>query len=170
MRSSRWLLAPAFALLFIAGPTRAADKTPSKEIASFGSLQSPTVEEAKAQAQAWYTRAGGKDQARFNAIWGTDRPTLDKVADTLALGSPEAAKLLKQARDTANLPPEGVPSLIKDKKVDTYLRSNLGLAYAKALANRRIFDEAQLTLASIKAEDVVDPALTSSPRRLPSTV
>jgi hypothetical protein len=153
------MLAPAFALLIASGPARAADKQPAKEIASFGTLQSPAADAAKAQAAAWYARTGGKDQAKFDAIWGTDRPTLDKVADTLALGNPEAAKLMKQARD-ANAPaPEGVPSLIKDKKVDGYLRSNLGLAYAKALANRRIFEETQLVLQTIKAEDVVDPSV-----------
>ncbi len=80
------------------------------------------------------------------------------MADTLALGNPEAAKVLKEARDGNGPAPEGVPSLIKDKKVDTYLRANLGLAYAKALSNRRVFEEVQLTLKLIKPEDVVDPA------------
>jgi len=155
------MLTAAFALLVTSGAARAADKPPAKEIASFGTLQSPSAEAAKAQALAWYTRTGGKDQAKFDAIWGTDRPMLDKVADTLALGSPEAAKILKQARDTNGPAPEGVPSLIKDKKVDVYLRSNLGLAYAKALANRRIYEETQLTLDPkfIKPEEVVDPSV-----------
>jgi hypothetical protein len=146
-------------LLWSGGPAQGADKTPSKEIASFGSLQTPTAEAAKAQAAAWYARTGGKDQARFDAIWATDRPTLDKVADTLALGDPEAARILKEARDANGPAPEGVPSLIRDKKADVYLRSNLGLAYARALANRRIFEEVQLTLQVVKAENVVDPAV-----------
>ena len=139
-------------------PLRAADTAKSKEIASFGSLQAPTAEAARAQAAAWYARSGGKDQAKFDAIWSTDRPTLDKVADTLALGNPEAAKILKDARNADGPAPEGVPALIKDKKVDAYLRANLGLAYAKALANRRIFEEVQLTLRLVKPEEVVDPA------------
>jgi len=157
VRLSRWLLASAFAVLLTsAGAARAADS--AKEIASFGSLQAPTAEAAKAQAAAWYARTGGKDQAKFDGIWGTDRPTLDKVADTLALGNAEAAKILKQARDVNGTPPEGIPAMLKDKKVETYLRANLALAYAKALSNRRIFEEAQLALAAIKPEDVVDPA------------
>ena len=161
MRTSRWLLAPAFALLFVSGPARAADKQPAKEIASFGTLQAPTAEAARAKALAWYTRVGGKDQTKFDAIWGTDRPLMDKVADTLSLGNPEAAKILKQAREANGPVLEGVPSLIKDKKVDLYLRANLGLAYAKALAQRRIFEETQLTLDSryVKPEDVEDPSV-----------
>jgi hypothetical protein len=160
VKLSRWLVVPAAALLLVSGETaRAADKTPGKEIASFGSLQTPTPEAAKAQAAAWYARVGGKDMAKFNAIWSTDRPTLDKVADTLALGDPEAAKILKHARDAGTAAPEGVPALIRDKKADVYLRSNLGLAYAKALANRRIFEEVQLTLQTVKGENVVDPAV-----------
>jgi hypothetical protein len=139
-------------------PLQAGDTAKSKEIASFGTLQAPTAEAAKAQAAAWYARTGGKDQAKFDAIWATDRPMLDKVADTLALGSPEAASILKQARDLNGPAPEGVPALIKDKKADAFLRANLGLAYAKALTNRRVFEEVQLTLKAVKPEDVVDPA------------
>jgi hypothetical protein len=145
-------------LLWSGGPVRAADRAPPKEVASFGTLQAPTAEAAKAQAAAWYARSGGKDQAKFDAIWATDRPMLEKVADTLALGNTEAAKILKEARDASSPAPDGIPALLKDKKVDAYLRSNLALAYAKALANRRIFEEAQLALSAIKAEDVVDPA------------
>jgi hypothetical protein len=140
------------------GPSLAGDAPRPKEIATFGSLQAPTAEAAKAQAAAWYARTGGKDQAKFDAIWATDRPVLDKVADTLALGNPEAAKILKEARDANGPAPEGVPGLIKDKKVDAYLRANLGLAYAKALTSRRTFEEVQATLKLVKPEDVVDPA------------
>jgi hypothetical protein len=155
-----WRL-PALALAgacFSATPLPAADAPKPKEIASFGTLQAPTADAAKAQAAAWYARSGGKDQAKFDAIWGTDRPMLEKIADTLALGNADAAKILKEARDANSPAPEGIPGLLKDKKVDNYLRSNLALAYAKALVNRRIFDEAQLALSAIKAEDVVDPA------------
>ena len=155
-----WQL-PALALAgacLCVNPLSAADQPKGKEIASFGSLQGPTEEAAKAQASAWYARSGGKDQINFDKIWATDRPTLEKVGDTLALGNVEAARILKQARDVNGPAPEGVPALIKDRKVDTYLRANLALVYAKALANRRIFEESQLALSSVKPEDVVDPA------------
>jgi hypothetical protein len=120
-------------------------------------LQAPSVEAAREQAANWYASAGGKDQKAFDAIWATDRPVLDKVAQTLALGNPEAAKLLKQANDLTGPAPEGVPALLKDAKANAFLRANLSLAYAKALANRRVFEETQLILASVKPEQVVDP-------------
>jgi hypothetical protein len=146
-------------LLWSGGQVRAeADTKPPKEVASFGALQAPSLEAAREQAAKWYASVGGKDQKAFDALWATDRPILDKVAQTLALGNPDAAKLLKQANDPNAPAPEGVPAILKDPKADTFLRANLALAYAKALSNRRIFEEAQLALASVKAEQVVDPA------------
>jgi len=160
VRLSHWLSAPALALLlWSGGQVRAeADAKPSKEVASFGALQTPSLEAARDQAAKWYASVGGKDQKAFDAIWTTDRTILDKVAQTLALGNPEAATLLKQANDLNASAPEGVPAILKDKKADAFLRSNLALAYAKALSNRRIFEEAQLALSAVKAEQVVDPA------------
>ena len=160
MRSILRFSAPALALLFLSGATcRAADKSPAKEIPSFGTLQAPTVEAAKAQALAWLQTTGHADMAKFEGIWGTDRPVIEKVADTLALGSPEAAALLKQVRNHHAAAPEGVPALIKDKKADPFLRANLALAYAKVLTDRRIFEEVQLVLNAVRPEQVVDPAL-----------
>jgi hypothetical protein len=160
VRLSHLLSAPALVcLLWSGGQARAeADTKPPKEVATFGALQTPSPEAARDQAAKWYASVGGKDQKAFDAIWATDRPILDKVAQTLALGNPEVAKLLKEVNDVNAPAPEGVPALVKDAKADTFLRSNLALAYAKALANRRIFEEAQLSLASVKAEQVVDPA------------
>jgi hypothetical protein len=154
------LSAPALAcLLWSGGLARAeADAKPPKEIATFGALQTPSIEAAREQAAKWYASVNGKDQKAFDAIWATDRSVLDKVAQTLALGNPEAATILKTANDLNGPAPEGVPALLKDKKTDTFLRSNLALAYAKALSNRRIFEEAQLALAAVKPEQVVDPA------------
>jgi len=160
VRPSHWLSAPALVcLLWSGGQARAeADSKPSKEVASFGALQAPSPEAARDQAAKWYASVGGKDQKAFDAIWATDRSILDKVASTLALGNPEVAKLLKQANDLNAPAPEGVPALVKDAKADVFLRSNLALVYAKALTNRRVFEEAQLCLAAVKAEQVVDPA------------
>jgi hypothetical protein len=149
----------AFAMVAAVGAVRAADAPArtGKEVATFGALQSPTVEAAREQAAKWYASVGGKDQKAFDAIWTADRPILDRVAQTLALGNPEAAKLIRQINDFNGPAPEGVPALLKDTKGDAFLRANLALAYAKGLANRRIFEEAQMVLASVKPEQVVDP-------------
>ena len=158
MRIAHWLSAPALTLLLLGGARAAdADKKPLKEVATFGTLQTATPEAAKAQALDWYTKSGGKDRAAFDKVWAAERPLLDKVADTLSLGSPEARKVLDLARDPNGPAPEGVPALVKDKKVDNYLRSNLALTYARALSARRVFEEAREALVLVRAEQVVDP-------------
>src|SRR5437762_3136572 len=72
-------------------------KRPVREVPSFGLLQAPSPDSVRSQADAWLKAAGKTDEASikaFNAIWTGDRPILDKVADTLTLGDPQAAKLL----------------------------------------------------------------------------
>jgi hypothetical protein len=51
-----------------------------------------------------------------------------------------------------------VPALLKNEKLPVFFRANLGLAYARALSNRRIHDEALGTLQLFRPEQVVDPA------------
>jgi hypothetical protein len=97
-------------------------------------------------------------QKAFADVWAGDRAVLDKVADTLALGSPEARKLLDEARDPASAAPTEVPALVKDRKLPAFFRANLALAYAKALSGRRVYEEALEALDAVKPEQVVDPA------------
>jgi len=163
VRLIRWLPAAALAGLLGGGGAALADagKRPPRESSSFGVLRAPAPEVARAQAQAWLRAAGKADPATdkaFAAIWDGDRPLLDKVAATLALGDPNAAKLLKEARDPEAPAPTSVPALIKDTKVHPYLRANLGLAYARALSNRRVYEEALEALKLVKPEEVADPA------------
>src|SRR5436189_79973 len=63
------------------------------------------------------------------------------LAGPLVLGSPAAAQAPKKA------PREPV-----------FFRANLALAYAKALSNRRVYEEALDALKTVKAEQLVDPA------------
>src|SRR4051812_35308229 len=79
-------------------------KAPVKDESAFGALKSVSVEEARTQAEKWLKETAKKTDAAslasFKATWDTaDRPLIDKVSDTLALGNPDAAKLLKEARD-----------------------------------------------------------------------
>jgi hypothetical protein len=137
------------------------EKKPQKDLPSFSQLQSPTPEVARGQALAWLKRVGMIDaatQKAFDELWASDRPLLDKVSGTLALGDPAAAQLLQEARDPDTAAPTSVPDLIKDQKLPRFFRANLGLAYAKALTQRRVYDEALEAFKSIKGEDVVDPA------------
>ena len=164
MRLCRWLSVPAAALLLLIGSaTQAAEperKSP-KEVASFGTLRTPDPDEARSQALAWLKGVGKADEKtlqQFDAIWKSDRPTLDKVADTLCLGDEKAAKLLAEARDANAAAPTEVPALLKDGKAPAYYRANLTLAYAKALSNRKIYEEALESLMLVKGEQVVDPS------------
>ena len=51
-----------------------------------------------------------------------------------------------------------MPALLKDASKPKFYRANLSLAYARALSNRRIYEESLAVLNNIRAEQVVDPA------------
>jgi hypothetical protein len=149
------LLAVPWCLVRAEGP-------PSTQGLAFRSLHTPSSDAARAEALAWLQSTGKSDEAtlrQFSAIWGqTDRPILDRVADVLALGDPEAARLLAGARDPAAPAPLSVPSAINDVKQPAFYRSNLALAYGKALSNRRVYEEALAALRAARPDQVVDPA------------
>jgi hypothetical protein len=138
-----------------------AEKSPAKELASLGTLRAPSPETARSQALDWLKGVGKADAAKteFDALWSqSDRSLLDRVAGTLVLGDPDAAKVLAEASDPARPAPVVVPESIKDAKKSAFYRGNLALAYAKALSNRRIHEEALDALRLVKPEQVVDPA------------
>jgi hypothetical protein len=136
--------------------------TAGKEAISTGTLRAPSPEVTRSQALDWLKGVrpmADATQKEFDAIWSdADRPLLDRVAGTLALGDPEAAKLLAEARDPGTTAPTKVPAVLKDEKQSAFYRANLALAYAKALSNRRIHEEALDALRVVKPENVVDPA------------
>jgi len=163
VRLTRWFSAAALSLLLVGGGKAWAEpeKKPLKELPSFSLLRAPAPDVARGQALAWLKGVGKTDaatQKAFDALWATDRPLLDKVVGTFALGEPAAAQLLQEARDPDTPAPTSVPNLIKDQKLPAFFRANLGLAYAKALTNRKVYDEALEAFKSVKGEDVVDPA------------
>jgi hypothetical protein len=138
-----------------------ADQLPLKA-ASLGSLHAVSVETARTQSLDWLKAAGKTDpaaQKQFDAIWAqAERPVLDRVAATLALGDAAAAKLLAEAADPAKPAPLAVPAVLKDSKRPVFFRANLALAYVRTLANRRVYEEGLEVLRLVKPEQVVDPA------------
>lgn len=166
MRRYHWLLALAIAVPLVGGgPAMARDRNRPKDKdapSAFGSLKAPSIDKARADAKAWLKSVGKDDaatQAKFDKIWkDTDRSVLDRVADTLALGNEEAAKLLAEVADTTSPAPMAVPTIFTDAKQSAFFRANLALAYAKAWSNRRVYEESLATLKVIKPEDVADPA------------
>jgi hypothetical protein len=160
MLSWRGLAAPlVIGLLFHVGPAFAID---TNSPAPFGTLETATPEAARAQAEAWLRSAGKTDAAtlqKVQVIWQqADRPILDRVADTLALGNAQAARLLTEAADVQAPAPTTVPALLKDARQPAFFRANLVLAYARLLSNRRVHEEALEALKLTRPEDVVDPA------------
>ncbi|MBL8793545.1 MAG: hypothetical protein JNM56_06555, partial [Planctomycetia bacterium] len=161
MKSSlvRLSLLGVFALAVAGSYTsEAAEPQPTRDLASFGVMKLPSFDAVRGQAQTWLKSANKYDEATFNALWSqNERPLLDLVADTFALGNPEAARLLADARDPDAPAPKEVPSILKDTKLDSFFRSNLTLAYAKALSNKKVYEEGLEALKSVKPEQVVDP-------------
>src|SRR5262249_17857732 len=135
-------------------------KKGAKEGSAFSALRGVSAEEAQTQALAWLKSVGKTDaatKARFDAIWKTDAPVAERVAPTLALGSPEAATVLDQARNPDAAAPTVVPAILKDKKQPSFLRANLALAYGRLLATRKVYEEGLEALSLVKPEDVADP-------------
>jgi hypothetical protein len=132
-----------------------------REVTSFGALKATTPEVARTQAQEWLKTVGKTDEATnkaFDELWKADTTVLERVAQTICLGDANAKKLLDEARDPKSAAPTEVPGLLKDKKLSSFYRANLALAYGKALSNRRIYEEALEAFDAVKAEQVVDPA------------
>jgi hypothetical protein len=157
------LLALAFAVPLVGGSAAwaEAEKKPHKELVSFGTLQAPSSDEARAQALTWLQAVGKSDEGTlktFAEIWSTERAVMDRVAQTLALGDTEAAKILSDARDPSKPAPMAVPELLRNSTKPAFYKANLALAFAKALSNRRIYEETLEALKAVKPEQVVDPA------------
>jgi hypothetical protein len=157
-------LSPALAAAFLYGSGAVlaeGEKKPAREVPSFGILRASAQETARSQALDWLKGVGKADattEKQFNEEWASDRPVLDKVLNTLRLGDADAKKLLDEASDGNTPAPQTVPPAIKDSKRSAFYRANLAVGYAKALSNRRIYEEGLDALKTVKVEDAVDPS------------
>jgi hypothetical protein len=148
--------------LFAAGGQTAFADGGKKAGARFETLEGMAPDIAQARALAWLKDATKNDAAKaaqFKKIWEQeDRPVIDRLSDTFTLGSPAAAALLREARNPTAPAPTEVPALLRDAKQPEFFRANLGLAYARALSNRRVHEEALATLKLFNVDQVADPA------------
>lgn len=127
----------------------------------FSTLKAPTAEAVQAQAMSWLKsrQADEATLAKAAAIWqSNERSTLDRLMDVIAIGWPEAGKLLAESRDSAQAAPTEMPAVLKDAKANAFVRSNLALAYARNLAGKRVYEEALEALKTATPETVCDPA------------
>ena len=152
----------ALGVILLGGRQALIGSEKERGVVSFGALEGATPEAARAQAQAWLRQVGKADPAtlqKLDAIWKQDdRPVLDRLGDSLALGSAEADRLLREARDANAPPPVKIADIFKDAKEPAFFRANLGLAYARALSNRRVHEEALDILKLFTPEQVVSPS------------
>jgi hypothetical protein len=137
------------------------DKT-KKGASTFTVLEGVARDAAQAKALAWLKQAAKPDAGmlqRFEALWkNADRSALDCLADTFGLGNADAANLMAEARDPLAPAPTAVPAIFADKKLPEFFRANLSLAFARALSNRRVHEEALEVLKTTDPAQVIDPA------------
>jgi hypothetical protein len=137
----------------------AAERSLTKESFTFGTLTPPSEVAVRVQAANWLKEQKTFDRAAFDAIWSQkDKPVLDRLAATFALGDKDAARLLKDSRDRNRSAPTALPEVLGDTKRPAFFRANLALAYARNLVNRKVYEESLETLKLFKADQVVDPA------------
>jgi hypothetical protein len=143
----------AFGILLTGGAAFGADQ-------SFGLIKGPSFEQSKAMTLDYLKEAKADAQTlkKAEALWApeSDRSLLERVAESVALADPQARDLLSATR--APSAPGTVPDYLKDAKRPAFVRTNLGLYFAKQLVSRRVNDEALETLRAIRPEQVVDPA------------
>jgi hypothetical protein len=145
-------------LAVFASPATAAEPA-KKPVFGFSTMKAATAEAAKAKAEAWLKSVGKFDQTAFDKIWADEKRTvLDRTADSLALGNTEAADLLARVRKIDAPAPAEVPGFLKDEKQDNFFRTNVALAFAKAAASKKVYEEALEALKSVNPEFAVDPA------------
>jgi hypothetical protein len=157
-RFTGWVCGALIAVVGVGA--QAAEKGLKKENFTFGTLAAPSEVQVRVQAANWLKDAGLYDAKRadFDTLWKADKSLLDKVAETFTLGDAEAAKLLSEAKNPLSVAPTSLPDLLSSTKKSSFYRSNLALAYAKALVNRKVYEEGLATLNLFKPEQVVDPA------------
>lgn len=154
----RILIVTCALMLCVAGYVQGQEK----RTGGFGALDALTADGARNKLAAWLKEVGKSDAAttgKLDSIWKDEsRSVLDRVADSLALGDPVAAKLMLEARDPAAPAPVVLPGVFKDEKRSAFFRANLALVYARALTNRRVYEEALETLKQFNADQVADPS------------
>jgi len=154
------LAATALAMALAAvDATLASAADPAKPAFGFSTLRSATPEAAKAKVEVWLKSIGKFDQGVFAKVWADEsRSILDRTADSLALGSPEAAAILAGARKIDAPAPPATPALLTDLKSDAFFRTNVALAFAKAAASKKVYEEALEALNAATPEVAVDPS------------
>jgi len=141
---------------------QAAEKKATREEAAFGTLSPASDIAVRLQAANWLKEQGKYDALRvqFEEIWNKkDVTVLDRLTATFELADPAVKKIMDEARDPLAPAPTEVPAILKNTKTPLFFRGNVGMAYAKALTSRKVYEESLEVLATFKAEQVIDPGV-----------
>ncbi len=162
MTVRKWLAAAALTAGTALGAAHAAEPAkpaPAKPVYGFGTLKAAPADAAKTKVEAWLKSAGKFDQAKFDAVWAdANRSVADRTLQSILLGVPEAAPVLAEAKKADAPAPTAVPAVLKDQKLDPFVKANLAAAYAKALAGKKVYEESLDAVKGVQPELLVDPA------------
>jgi hypothetical protein len=132
---------------------------PAPTAYKFSQLAPASADEAKARCEAWLQKVGKFDPAAFAKVWAkADAAVLDRVAESLALGSPEAKAALADLARPETPPPADAPAVLKDDKLDPFFRTNFAVAFARGAGAKKAYEEALTALEAATPELAVDPA------------
>lgn len=139
-------------------PAASAAEKSVKHYPAFGVLTAPSETSVRVKAARYLQEAGKYDRNRFEELWGdTSRALVDRLADCLALADPQVAAALAEVRNRNSLPPAELPYFLIESQQPLFFRANIGLAYARALTSRRIYEEGLDILRLFRPEQTVDP-------------
>ena len=142
-----------------AEPSKPTD-VPKAAALTFGSLRTMSPEAVKAKVEGFLRAEGKLDQAALDGIWAdADRTVLDRTVQSIGLARPDAVKAIADARAVTAPAFTRIPPAIGDEK-NEFAKANLAAAFAKALAGKRVYEEAVLAAksAAVKADEIVEPA------------
>jgi hypothetical protein len=137
------------------------------EIAFDPTWQPPTYDAVRTAVLAGVEESAPSDEQldEVNELWPNDETAggdrglwLDRVAASLALVDPRAAKLVNVCRADYRGPLVPDASWLDDDDVSAFERNNLRVFYARWLGQFGLYDEVLATLNGLKPDDVVDPA------------
>jgi len=144
---------------FAAEPSKPTD-APKAAALTFGTLRTMSPEAVKAKVEGFLKAEGKLDQAKLDGIWAdADRTVLDRTVQSIGLARPDAVKAIADARAVTAPAFTAIPAAIAGE-TSAFAKANLAAAFAKALAGKRVYEEAVLAAksAAVKADEIVEPA------------
>lgn len=135
------------------------EQAEAKPVYTFGTLRAMEAEQAKRKLGLWLESVGKSDAVNLDDIFANESASaFELTLKAIKAAVPEAEQLLDEAADPLKSAPTEVPALIANQDQDPFFRANLATAYGRALASRRVYEEALDAMKGIAVEQLVDPS------------